>query len=69
MQSAAQQYNGARSDFVTAFEYMSKRGYDLHEFAYAYSASQHQVTAKDMQPRDMAEVQLRDHPTLRPAVY
>lgn len=52
-QTYNQAYSQARSDFVNAFEYLAKRGYDVHEFSYSYAMAQRQVTAKDVNYRDM----------------
>lgn len=57
-QAALQQYATARSDYMNACEFMAKRGYDMHEFAYNYSLLQRQVTAKDMNTRDLAAVEV-----------
>ncbi len=66
-QSALQQYATARADFMNACEFMAKRGYDMQEFAYNYSLMQRTVTAKDMHPRDMAEIDVQRRQYAAPA--
>lgn len=52
-QTHNQKYSQARSDFDNAYEYLAGRGYDVHEFSYTYMLTQKQVTAQDVNYRDM----------------
>lgn len=66
-QVALQQYAAARGDFMNACEFMGRRGYDVQEFNHSYTLLQGQVTARDMHPKDMAEIEVQRRPSLQPA--
>lgn len=51
--SARNTYEDARNEFVSAVEYLGKRGYDVQQFAYSYNLAYRQVTSKDMVRRDV----------------
>lgn len=55
-QTYNQNYAQAKNDFVNAYEYLARRGYDVHEFSFTYSVAQRQVTARDVSYRDMRGV-------------
>lgn len=65
-QSYGQRYNQARSDFDNAYEYLARRGYDVHEYAYTYMLTQKQVTAQDVNYRDMARPEQQQQRAARP---
>lgn len=65
-QTALQQYAAARGDFMNACEFMGRRGYDVQEFTHSYSLLQGQVTARDMHPKDMAEIEVQRRPSAQP---
>lgn len=54
-----QRYLQARSDFISAYEHLARRGYDVHDFAITYAMMQKQVTARDMSPQDMSGIRPR----------
>ena len=57
VQTLSQRYAQARTDFGNAYEYMGSHGYDVNEFSQTYTLIQRQVTAKDMNLRDMSAIQ------------
>lgn len=48
-------YEKVRTDFVSAVEYLGKRGYDVHAFAYSHHLAGTRVTSNDMARRDLAQ--------------
>ncbi len=54
--AAKESYEGSRTAFVTAVEYLGQRGYDVHQFAYSHKIASSRVTGNDMSRGEMARV-------------